>query len=46
MKIHAKFNTYNMLNVQGKCIAYFYYNNGTAIKTITIFIEVQMDNLL
>lgn len=32
MKIHVKFNTCNMQNVQGKCIAYFYYNNGTALK--------------
>jgi hypothetical protein len=32
MKIHVKFNTRNMQNVQGKCTAYFYYKNGTALK--------------
>lgn len=32
MKIHIKFNTYNMQNVQGKCIAYFYHKNGAALK--------------
>lgn len=32
MKIHIKFNTYNMQNVQGKSIAYFYYNDGTVLK--------------
>jgi uncharacterized protein YgiM (DUF1202 family) len=32
MKIHVKFNTYNMQNMQGRCIAYFYHNNGAALK--------------
>lgn len=32
MKIHVKFNTFNMHNAQGKCIAYFYYENGSTLK--------------
>jgi len=32
MKIHVEFYTYNMRNIQGNCIAYFYYKNGSALK--------------
>lgn len=32
MKIHVRFYTYNMRNIQGRCIAYFYYKNGNALK--------------
>lgn len=32
MMIHVKFTTYKMLNKQGECNAYFYFENGTALK--------------
>jgi len=32
MKIHAKFSVGRMLNKQGKCVAWFYYSDGTKLK--------------
>lgn len=32
MRIHVKFNINGMLNKTGSAIAYFYYNNGNALK--------------